>query len=109
MSSSVSDRPAIAADGEEVERITAPIRWGQRRLATAPANAADLLPPMRWDQLEAVLTAMASTSDRAVMVRHLLAGARYDAARLPVEETIRDILCIGAAAATDQPAVRPAA
>lgn len=109
MSSSVSSRPAIAADGEEAGRITAPIRWGQRRLATAPADSTDLLPPMRWDQLEAVLTAMASTSERAVMVRHLLAGARCDADRLPVEETIRDILCIGAAAATGEPAVRPAA
>ncbi|SFS52831.1 hypothetical protein [Brevundimonas viscosa] len=108
MSSSVSSRPAIAADGEEAGRITAPIRWGQRRVATPSANS-DLLPPMRWDQLEAVLTAMASTSDRALMVRHLLAGARRDADRLPVEETIRDILCIGAAAATGEPAVRPAA
>ena len=46
--------------------------------------------------------------DRALMVRHLLAGARRDADRLPVEETLRDILCIAAAAA-GEPAVRPAA
>ena len=108
MSSSVSGRPAMAVDGEGAERITAPIRWGERRVPTGAADAADLLPPMGWDQLEAVLTAMAISPDRALMVRHLLAGARRDADRLPVEETFRDILCIAAAAA-GEPAVRPAA
>ena len=107
MSSSVSGRSAMAADGEGSERVTTPIRWGERRAAPAATASADLLPPVSWAQLEAVLTAMAISSDRAIMVRHLLAGARRDADRAPVEETIRDILCIAGAAT--EPAARPAA
>lgn len=105
MSSRVSGRSAIPADGEESGRVTAPIRWGARRLAPAATIPTDLLPPVSWTQLEAVLTAMAIGSDRAIMVRHLLAGARRDADQLPVEEMIRDILCIAGAAC--EPALRP--
>lgn len=105
MSSSVSSRSAVRIDGEAPERVTAPIRWGEP--ASGTEASADFLPPVSWDQLEAVLAAMAVSPDRAIMVRHLLAGARRDADRLPVDETVRDILCIAAAAV--EPAGRPAA
>ncbi|WP_374515109.1 hypothetical protein [Brevundimonas sp.] len=110
MSSDVTGARQGAADGETSGRGTAPIRWRGRAPAAAPAAAAaDLLPPISWAQLEEVLSAMAVTTDQALMVRHLLAGARRDAPRLPVEETIRDILCIGAAVAPVEPIARPAA
>lgn len=102
MSSSVSGRREAAAESKAAERITAPVRWGEPPARVA-ADGPDLLPPMSWDQLESVLTGMAVSPDRAMMVRHLLAGARRDAGRQPAEETIRDILCIGAAA-VDPPA-----
>lgn len=108
MSSDVTGARQIAADGEATGRATAPIRWRGRGPAAAAA-ASDLLPPISWGQLEEVLTAMAVTTDQALMVKHLLAGARRDAPRLPVEETIRDILCIGAAVAAVEPIARPAA
>jgi hypothetical protein len=61
-------------------------------LNTQPA---ELLPTLRWDQLEAVMIELADTEAKRLMVRHLVEGVRKQAAFLPVQETIREILCIG--------------
>jgi hypothetical protein len=53
------------------------------------------LPSISWEQLEAVMINLADTEAKRLMVRHLVEGTRKQAAFLPVEETIREILCIG--------------
>lgn len=53
------------------------------------------LPTIRWEQLETVMIDLADTEAKRLMVRHLVEGTRKQAAFLPVEETIREILCIG--------------
>lgn len=55
----------------------------------------ETFPTMRWDQLEAVMIELADTEAKRLMVRHLVEGTRKQAAFLPVEETIREVLCIG--------------
>ena len=60
-----------------------------------PNTAEDHLPPLRWDQLEAVLFSLADTPDKQRMTRYLVEGTRKQAAFLPAEETMREILCIG--------------
>ena len=52
------------------------------------------IPPFTWGQLEGVLVSLAKTTPKEKMVRHLLEATRKQAQFLPVEETIRDILCI---------------
>ncbi|GAA0655539.1 hypothetical protein [Brevundimonas lenta] len=54
----------------------------------------DELPAMRWSQLESVMISLADTDAKRLMVRHLVEGTRKQAAFLPVEETIREVLCI---------------
>lgn len=54
-----------------------------------------MLPPINWQQLEAVMIELANTDAKRLMVRHLVEGTRKQASFLPVEETIREILCIG--------------
>jgi hypothetical protein len=112
MSSQMPDGHASASRaGNAVDRVTEPVRWG----AGSPfadndaGGAADGLPPITWDQLEAVMTAMAASPDRRLMVHHLLQGARRNAASAPVEETVREILCIAAALGGAEPPLPPAA
>ncbi len=115
MSSSISGGRAPAAGADEaVDRVTAPVRWGGIEPRSSPADndagaPAELLPPISWDQLERVMMAMAASPDRRLMVRHLLQGARRNAATAPAEETVREILCIGAALGGAEPALPPAA
>lgn len=52
-------------------------------------------PTFTWGQLEAVLVSLAKSQPKEKMVRHLLEATRKQSQFLPVEETIRDILCIG--------------
>ncbi len=53
------------------------------------------VPAMSWDQLEGVLASLADTESKRLMARHLVEGMRKQAPFLPVEETIREMLCIG--------------
>ena len=55
----------------------------------------EALPAIHWEQLETVMVGLANTEAKRLMVRHLVEGTRKQAAFLPVEETIREILCIG--------------
>jgi len=54
----------------------------------------DYVPPIRWDQLEAVLTGLADTEDKRRMTRYLVEGTRKQSPFLPADETMREILCI---------------
>ncbi len=47
-----------------------------------------------WEQLEAVLLSLADRESKRVIVTHLIEATRKQASFLPVEETIREILCI---------------
>lgn len=60
-----------------------------------PIRYNDIFPTMRWEQLETVMIDLADTEAKRLMVRHLVEGTRKQAAFLPVEETIREVLCIG--------------
>lgn len=53
------------------------------------------LPIVRWAQLEAVMLELADSETKRLMVRHLIEGLRKQSEYLPVEETLREILCIG--------------
>jgi hypothetical protein len=52
------------------------------------------LPPMTWVQLETVMLSLANTDSKKLIVSHLVEGTRKQAPFLPVEEVIREILCI---------------
>jgi hypothetical protein len=52
------------------------------------------LPPISWDQLEAIMLSLAATEAKQLIVRHLVEGTRKQAPFLPVEETYREILWI---------------
>lgn len=58
-------------------------------------SAAADLPAMQWSQLETVLLELADSETKRLMVRHLIEGIRKQSGFLPVEETLREILCIG--------------
>lgn len=62
---------------------------------TQQVQQPEKLPAISWEQLEAVMINLADTEAKRLMVRHLVEGTRKQAAFLPVEETIREILCIG--------------
>jgi hypothetical protein len=62
---------------------------------TQQVQQPERLPAISWEQLEAVMVDLADTEAKRLMVRHLVEGTRKQAAFLPVEETIREILCIG--------------
>ncbi|WP_438853136.1 hypothetical protein [Brevundimonas nasdae] len=62
---------------------------------TRGSEANTPIPSFTWGQLESVLVSLAKTAPKEKMVRHLLEATRKQAQFLPVEETIRDILCIG--------------
>lgn len=49
---------------------------------------------MTWDQLETVMLSLADTNAKKLIVSHLVEGTRKQAPFLPVEEVIREILCI---------------
>jgi hypothetical protein len=53
------------------------------------------LPIIRWTQLEGVMLELADSETKRLMVRHLIEGLRKQSGYLPVEETLREILCIG--------------
>jgi hypothetical protein len=53
------------------------------------------LPSATWDQLETALASLADSHSKRLMVRHLVEATRKQALFLPVEETLREILCIG--------------
>ena len=55
----------------------------------------DVLPSMTWTQLETVMLRLANSESKKLIVRHLVEGTRKQAPFLPVDEIIRDILCIG--------------
>lgn len=80
--SSRLDRPALG-DGNEPVRASPPPASGY--------SGADF----HMGQLEAVLVSLAKSQPKEKMVRHLLEATRKQSQFLPVEETIRDILCIG--------------
>jgi hypothetical protein len=61
---------------------------------TQPVKHTEQLPTIRWTQLEDVMIQLADTDAKRLMVRHLVEGTRKQAAFLPVEETVREILCI---------------
>jgi len=56
---------------------------------------AEDLPIIRWAQLEVVMLELADSETKRLMVRHLIEGIRKQSGYLPVEETLREILCIG--------------
>lgn len=60
-----------------------------------PNSTPDPMPAMSWGQLEGVLASLADTDSKRLMCRHLVEGMRKQAPFLPVEETIREMLCIG--------------
>jgi hypothetical protein len=60
-----------------------------------PKTSEDHLPPLTWDQLEAVLISLADTADKQRLTRYLVEGTRKQAPFLPADETMREILCIG--------------
>jgi len=58
-------------------------------------HGVEALPACLWTQLEMVMLDLADTEVKRLMVRHLVEGIRKQSAFLPVEETFREILCIG--------------
>ena len=49
---------------------------------------------MTWEQLETVMLSLANSDCKRLIVSHLVEGTRKQAPFLPVEEVIREILCI---------------
>lgn len=47
-----------------------------------------------WAQLETVMLSLADRESKRLIVTHLIEATRKQAPFLPVEETIREILCI---------------
>lgn len=79
--------------GEDASSATTAGRLSERG---PEAESFGLLPRIGWDQLEAVMAAMAASSDRELMVRHLLQGVRLEADGRSAEESFREILFIAA-------------
>jgi hypothetical protein len=106
MSSGISRGPRspTGAAASAAAAIVSPSPWdgAEPRLRVAADNDAgaspETLPPLDWDQLETVLTGLAGSDDRRLMVRHLLHGARRQADALSPEDLLREIVCIGVAA-----------
>jgi hypothetical protein len=60
-------------------------------------NAADLLPPITWSELQRQLMSLSATPAGAAMVHDLVAATRKQATFKPTELVMREILCIASA------------